>query len=119
MKKKRTEFSDRYILNDAGLPVPCPDLLEWGRWFENTGKRVLARTRVDDQTEVSTVFLGLDHNWGDGRPILWETLVFGGPLDGEMYRYETRLQAQRGHDEMVEKCKAATAKPGERRIDLE
>ena len=50
---------------------------------------------------MSTVFLGLDHNFGGGTPILWETLVFGGPLDGEMSRYETRLQAMQGHEAMV------------------
>ena len=27
--------------------------------------------------EVSTVFLGLDHNFGDGPPVLFETMTFG------------------------------------------
>lgn len=28
-------------------------------------------------TVVSTVFLGLDHNFGFGPPVLWETMLFG------------------------------------------
>lgn len=50
---------------------------------------------------VSTVFLGLDHRHGDGTPLLFETLVFGGPLADEMVRYTSWDQAQAGHNKMV------------------
>lgn len=52
---------------------------------------------------VSTVFLGLDHQYGDGPPLLFETMVFGGPLDHEMNRYSTWNEAEKGHQEMVER----------------
>lgn len=51
---------------------------------------------------VSTVFLGLDHrHFGDGPPVLWETLIFDGPLDGEMWRYTSEDAAKQGHEKAV------------------
>jgi hypothetical protein len=93
-------MSGYYKLNAAGEPEPVEDVLAWGEWFE-TADRIVARD-ADEQTgwQVSTVFLGLDHQFGNGPPILWETLVFGGPLDGEMDRYPTREAALAGHQAM-------------------
>ena len=98
-------MTDKYILRDK-TPVPEPDLLAWGRWLEK-GDRIVAKTEVGD-TKISTVFLGLDHSFsGDGPPILFETMVFGVPLDGEMNRYATWDEAEKGHAVMVERVKAA------------
>jgi hypothetical protein len=58
--------------------------------------------------EVSTVFLMLDHNWsGRGDPILFETMIFGGPLDGQQARYSTWAEASEGHDLMAEAVRHA------------
>jgi hypothetical protein len=105
-----------YILDDRGEPVPTFDPLEWGRWFE-TAERHVAHDMDEGEgaahVRVSTVFLGLDHNfWGNGPPILWETLVFGGPLDGEMDRYTSRADALRGHQAMCRRVSEAQRKPG-------
>lgn len=59
---------------------------------------------------MSTVFLGLDHNFSGGEPILFETMIFGGPLDGEQRRYHTYDQAERGHTEAVAAARIARAK---------
>ncbi len=75
-------------------------------WFQVT-ERHIALTKVGD-AEVSTVFLGSDHNWQrSGPPVLWETLVFGGLLDGEMERYTSREDAVRGHEAMVARVRTA------------
>ena len=96
----------KYILNAAGEPVPCADVLEWARWYE-TADRKVARTDAGDGIKVSTVFLGLDHNFGfHGPPILWETMVFGGAHNEHMRRYATRGQAVDGHNETVLMVKA-------------
>jgi hypothetical protein len=52
---------------------------------------------------VSTVFLGLDHSF-EGSPILFETLVSGGNLEGEMARYHTWEEAIKGHNNMMKLC---------------
>jgi hypothetical protein len=90
----------KFILDDQNNPVPCPDILEWGKFFQQKKRRRVARTKVGDVL-VSTVFLGLDHNWGDGPPVLFETMVFDGDLDQEINRYPTWDEAVKGHEEMV------------------
>lgn len=55
---------------------------------------------------ISTVFLGLDHQYGSGPPILWETMVFGGVLDGFQERYATKAEALAGHQEVCRQVAA-------------
>ena len=65
-----------YILKDR-KPVPV-DELEWAQWFgAHHDERVVGRWDFAG-TEVSTVFLGCDHQFrDDGPPLLFETMVFG------------------------------------------
>ena len=98
-------MTDRYILDGKNL-VPEPDLLKWAQWFE-TADRKVAFTKTDD-SDVSTVFLGLDHSFANGPLLLFETLVFGGPLKDEMDRYATWEEAEAGHKEMVRRVKDST-----------
>lgn len=78
--------------------VPC-SLLEWGIMFEKASERTVAKTTFGDVT-VSTVFLGIDHSFGDGPPLLFETMIFGGEFDDDLRRYETWSEAEQGHQEM-------------------
>lgn len=98
---------NRYILKNR-VPVPEPDLLTWGRFFESKD-RIVARTDLGD-VHVSTVFLGLDHRFtNSGDPILFETMVFGGAHDGDQERYCTWDDAERGHAAMVKKIQEPSA----------
>lgn len=66
-----------YILapDDPATPIPAETLV-WARWFEDQQPgRIVAQTRHRDYA-VSTVFLGIDHSFFSGPPILWETMVF-------------------------------------------
>jgi hypothetical protein len=108
--------TDRYILGADGEPVPCSDLRTWARWYE-TADRHVAETHFGD-VRVSTVFLGLDHSFaeiiGEPRPpVLWESMVFGGPLDQEQRRYTSRADADAGHTALYVEVTAAmeTTKP--------
>lgn len=109
-----------YILDDNGNPVPEPDLLTWARWME-TAERHVDKTEIAGIT-ISTVFLGTDHNFGfdpnDTRPVLYESMVFGGELDEEQRRYCTRVEAQAGHDELVAAVRASIAAEAELRALL-
>lgn len=95
-----------WILNAAGEPEPISDVLMWGEWFERSTldrSRIVAQDR-DEQpgapdVMVSTVFLGLNHNYGTGAPLLWETMILGGPLDGSQWRWSSREAALTGHAE--------------------
>lgn len=91
-----------YCEDEIGQVVRIDDLLIWAEWMETHGdRRRVALSELGERGTVSTVFLGLDHQFGEGPPILYETLVFGGPWDGVMYRYSTRELALRGHEGVV------------------
>jgi hypothetical protein len=93
--------SEHYILE--GREAVPTDLMTWARSFEKSD-RIVAKTDTPNG-KVSTVFLGLNHNWGDGPPLLFETMVFGGTLDGDMDRYSTYEQAEAGHAAMCERVR--------------
>ena len=100
--------ANKYILDSDGRPVAEEDLLVWAEWIERSDKqRIIEKTAIADCT-VSTVFLGLDYSFGDdsGIPILYETMIFGGNLDGQMRRYSTREEAEEGHRDM---CRLSAA----------
>jgi hypothetical protein len=73
--------------------------------------------------EVSTVWLGLDHNWtGNGPPIIFETMVFTASawnadrsdpdheplLEIDTLRYATETEALAGHHEVCTLIRATT-----------
>jgi len=91
-----------YFVMDADGAVRGPvDLITWGRFFEDIDARRVARTEVAEGVEVSTVFLGIDHSWGSGPPLLFETMVFRAGDGGDCWRYTTHAQALAGHDQVV------------------
>jgi hypothetical protein len=104
-----------YTLDADGLPVPEPDPLAWGDWYEKADRHV-----ADDRLGpacVSTVFLGVDHDFsGEGPPVLYETLVFweGHPLDETMRRYASRAGALRGHAAVLALVREAQGGGGEK-----
>ena len=97
-------MSGQYVL-DGHKPIEESDLLRWGQWFE-TADRAVAKDVVGN-SRVSTVFLGLDHSFGSGPPMIFETMVFGGPMSDEIERYSTWEEAEKGHDEMVRRVRKA------------
>jgi hypothetical protein len=84
-----------YIL-DGHIPIPV-HLMTWGEWMQ-THDRKVAYDEVGGY-RISTVFLGMDHSFGGGPPLLFETMVFPGESWGEVYceRYSTWEQAEAGH----------------------
>lgn len=89
----------KYILRDK-IPVEIDEISEWGRWIEGLQNRIVAKDMIG-KVKVSTVFLGIDHGFGDGPPILFETMIFGGEHDDYQERYSTWEQAEEGHKRAV------------------
>lgn len=92
-------------------------LREWAHWFEH-GDRIIKQDEQPSDTprpifqglgreplqkytvKVSTVFLGIDHGFSllnDHVPVLFETMIFGGPHDQDMFRCCTYEEALRQH----------------------
>jgi hypothetical protein len=111
---KKARAAAKRIARDF-TPRSCKDSIRWAQWFE-TAERHVAEDILSGGEEttqqlheehlpgirVSTVFLGLDHNYFRGpRPVLFETMVFGGPHDGSTWRYSTWDAAEVGHRRAV------------------
>lgn len=90
-----------YYILEGHEPKEC-DLMTWAMWFEKADRKV-AQTEKG-KVYVSTVFLGLDHQFGtNGPPLLFETLVFGGGYNDDMEQYSTWDEAVEGHKLMCDK----------------
>lgn len=82
-----------YIL-DGKTPVPCFDITQWGSLSKNDK---LVGLYKFGEVVVSTVFLGMDHSFDGGNPVLFETMIFGGEYDQFQERYYTWDEAEEGH----------------------
>lgn len=78
-------------------------LAEWGRLFDDWNYKKVVKTTfraAQEDVDISTVWLGLNHNL-EGQPLaIFETMVFGGLLDQTCRRYATEHDAIVGHYEV-------------------
>lgn len=89
-----------YILKEKEV-VPVASVLQWAEWFETSdNERLVARTLLPGDIRIQTDFIGIDYGNND---YIFETLVFGGVLDGVTKRYATYMEAEKGHERMVNK----------------
>ena len=89
-----------------GRPIPME---AWGPLHADKSYQVLAQHWVRGW-KVSTIWLGLDHSFGEGPPVIFETMIFAPKdehaeedaerdgLDGYQWRYSTEAEAFAGHD---------------------
>jgi len=83
-----------------GKPISLED---WASKFGDRGYKTVAYLQEGDIL-ISTVWLGLAHGFGFGfgkRPLIFESMVFGGPFDQLQWRYSSEEEARRGHDILV------------------
>jgi hypothetical protein len=109
-------MNGNYILNDDGTVRVEPDLHTWAQWFETANRHIgddyLLGDADHEDVRVSTVFLGIDHNFHlAGEPVLFETKIFGGEHDQWQYRYSTKEQAVAGHAKALAWVKGEGTEP--------
>lgn len=99
---------------------------EWAELSADREYKRVAEATLSDGTWISTVWLGIDHQFGDGPPLIFETMVFPrkGPSvnvaelladpragdhwrEQECWRYPTEAAALAGHDQIVAKITEA------------
>lgn len=90
------------LFDRSGNPITFD---QWAKSFDDTTLKRVAYTTTWNGFHISTVWLGLDHQFGLGPPLIFETMVF--PKFGfrqlDMARYSTEAQAISGHKAMVSK----------------
>jgi hypothetical protein len=98
-------MTDNLFYNRDGNPISTQ---EWATLHKHLAYLRIARTTVSSAADltktfdVSTVWLGLDHSFRNGPPLIFETMVFAeGSSDLACRRYSTEAQAREGHAEMV------------------
>lgn len=109
MSPKSPSKSDQYL---EGLYVlegktfrPARSYMEWGVFMSFEGKPPYYRHVLRDYfyigeveyCNLSTVFLGIDHSFSGGTPVLFESMIFGGDLNESQERYTSWDEAEVGH----------------------
>jgi hypothetical protein len=104
-----------FILGPNHEIVPVRDAHEWARMFEDSKMRRVAQTSINGLW-ISTIFLGIDHRYGPGEPLFFETMIFRDQDNAppEIYfeqiqnwcadyqmRYSTWDEAAKGHEQIV------------------
>ena len=96
-----------------GSPYPGTSheqTLAWAKDFEDRANNggFVAQETLPNGIYISTIWMGLDHNYGAGRPLIFETMVFGAKAgkDLDQDRYASLEEAKAGHAAMVKKYKA-------------
>jgi hypothetical protein len=78
----------------------------WAELMRDWDYKAIEQTQFrywEQSWKVSTVWLGLDHGMGFGAPpLIFETMVFGGSLDGTQERYASEEHARVGHHLIVQ-----------------
>lgn len=124
-------MTNKHYILDENKNLVEVDLMTWANFFESFENRKVAQETLEDGTFVSTVFLGLDHNFSDnGPPLIFETMVFSPEEkkvqfgdkerifheDLEQSRYSTWEEAMNGHRETVERWKIKTKKQTDEQV---
>jgi hypothetical protein len=92
----------------SGHPITME---QWAKLLENREYCRIGDTTIHvkgHDVRISTVWLGLDHCFGEGPKLIFETMVFGGSQDGYVRRYSTWQVATEGHVEtanMIERIR--------------
>jgi hypothetical protein len=94
-----------YVLDKDHNVIACPDVKEWGKKLRMNNRFVEQSAVRDKITQdilgtLSTVFLGIDHQYGDGPPLVFETMFFSHETEERpLRRYNTWDEAHKGHAE--------------------
>lgn len=87
-----------YYRLEGRNPVPC-SIKRMCETMDDKSRRVGLTNILG--VRVSTVFLGINHAWLGGPPVLFETMIFGGVLDQYQERCSTYDEAERMHRRAV------------------
>jgi hypothetical protein len=80
------------------------DMMTCAKFLEDRDYKIIKQDTLDNGKWVSTVWLGLDHQFGDGQPLIFETMVFSSKDDfseERCKRYSTLKEAIKGHKNII------------------
>lgn len=81
-----------------GNPIP-PE--RWGELHADENYMQIGRDDIGPM-HVSTVWVGINMNYTrEGAPVIFETMIFGGPMDLATWRYSDEDEARNHHNLIV------------------
>lgn len=97
-------YDDQHRLYEAKTRTRA-ELLAYFQWLE--AHRIVKQTRFyHRKVLLSTVFLGINHNFiFEGPPVVFETMIFGGNHDERQWRYTDYDAARIHHDILSEELR--------------
>jgi hypothetical protein len=107
-----TDWHGRPIYYDRqGQPMT---MHQWAQKVEDENYTHIARDVIgpDEPLDpaplitVSTLWRGVNANWRNDEPLIYETLITGGGHDATGMRYATEKQAREGHRRVVDELRA-------------
>lgn len=114
---------NRYILDADNNPQPAPTDAEFWAWLDREraargqktpiGTLQVAKDAWGERPDcVSTVFLGVDYGFGEGPPLVFETMLFtNDERDDSIWHYATWNEAIAGHNAVVAAAQAGRPLP--------
>jgi len=96
-----------YLLKDREV-VDVKDVREWAKEWAKPTENDIGKTDIvlnEIEYNVSTVFLGFEHGFSDGKPLVFETMIFSPEdktLDEYQDRYTTYNDALIGHMKAID-----------------
>ena len=91
-----------YKLDKENNPMICDAFQDYLKWEEENVNQKKVKQDTIGEILVSTVFLSLDHSFGGEKPLLWETMIFGGEHDQYQDRYSSYEDALKGHQQALD-----------------
>lgn len=105
-------YDDNYLFILKGrTPEPTTNYVGWGEALKRlraSDGHIVGRW-IHETITVSTVFLGMNHAFAPGAPMLFETCVVHPGISEVVQRYPTWEQAEAGHKMMVLEIKKQLA----------
>lgn len=98
---------NRYYILDPQHNVIQTDMKTCAIWLEDFSNRYVGWDQLNG-LDISTVFLGLDHSFDNGPPLIFETMIFkhGEPNDLYCERCSTWVEAKAQHTIAIAKVKS-------------
>lgn len=89
-----------HYYDKQGNPIDRDEVL---RLWSDPDYRFVAVDTLPNGVKVSTVWTGIDYSlYDDVKPLIFETMIFGGERDTYAWRYTTEAEALEGHRQVVE-----------------
>jgi len=102
-RMEQLDTPSRWYFDKDGSPLTT---FEFVALFADDHYRRVALDDIPPHGHISTVWLGSNHNWGEGPPLIFETMVFLREAQSSIQaRYATLEDAQRGHAFYLEEAR--------------